>query len=57
MPTVEEYHRKIYTIRGRTYQLDVLETAGMSSNSINQNVTLMTGWKQVVVYYKLSTHI
>jgi len=43
MPTVEDYYRKMYTIRGKTYLLDILETSGMNSNSINQKINLMTG--------------
>ncbi|KAL7888710.1 hypothetical protein AOLI_G00036840 [Acnodon oligacanthus] len=27
-PTIEDFHRKLYSIRGDVYQLDILDTSG-----------------------------
>ncbi|XP_076815498.1 GTP-binding protein Rhes-like [Clavelina lepadiformis] len=50
IPTIEDFHRKIYTIRGNTYLLDILETSGMNINPLTQKITLMTGDVFLIVY-------
>lgn len=50
LPTAEEFHRTKYMIRGRSYQLDILDTSGQTMNPLMQNLTLLTGDLFMVVY-------
>jgi len=43
IPTIEDFHRKMYVIRGQTYQLDILDTAGAVISPLTQRLTLMSG--------------
>lgn len=54
LPTTEEFHRTKYMIRGRSYQLDILDTSGHTMSPIMQNLTLLTGiGPTAVAYYEL----
>lgn len=50
LPTAEEFHRTKYIINGRTYQLDILDTAGHILSPVMQNLTILTGDLFLVVY-------
>lgn len=44
-PTVENFHRKIYKIRGETYRLDILDTSGFHPFPAMRRLSYVTGWK------------
>ncbi|XP_039254720.1 uncharacterized protein LOC120331663 [Styela clava] len=50
LPTAEDFYRTKYIISGRTYQLDILDTAGHVLSPVMHNLTLLTGDLFLVVY-------
>ena len=42
-PTIENFHRKIYNIRGESYRLDLLDTSGNNPFPAMRRLSLMTG--------------
>jgi len=42
-PTIEDFHRKVYRIRGETYRLDILDTSGISPFPAMKRLSLLTG--------------
>lgn len=44
-PTVENFHRKIYKIRGETYRLDILDTSGFHPFPAMRRLSYVTGLK------------
>jgi len=42
-PTIEDFHRKFYRIRGETYRLDILDTSGNDPFPAMRRLSLMTG--------------
>ena len=42
-PTIEDFHRKFYRIRGDTYRLDILDTSGNDPFPAMRRLSLMTG--------------
>ena len=42
-PTIENFHRKIYSIRGESYRLDILDTSGNDPFPAMRRLSLMTG--------------
>lgn len=42
-PTIENFHRKIYRIRGEAYRLDLLDTSGNNPFPAMRRLSLMTG--------------
>jgi len=42
-PTIEDFHRKFYRIRGETYRLDILDTSGNDPFPAMRRISLMTG--------------
>ena len=42
-PTIEDFHRKIYKIRGEAYRLDILDTSGNDPFPAMRRLSLLTG--------------
>lgn len=42
-PTIEDFHRKVYKIRGETYRLDILDTSGNNPFPAMKRLSLLTG--------------
>jgi small GTP-binding protein len=43
IPTIEDFHRKIYKIRGEIYRLDILDTSGNDPFPAMKNLNIMIG--------------
>jgi len=50
-PTIENFHRKIYNIRGESYRLDLLDTSGNNPFPAMRRLSLMTGQWSVILLY------
>ena len=45
-PTIEDFHRKIYKIKGEVYRLDILDTSGNNPFPAMSRLSILTGtWK------------
>jgi hypothetical protein len=42
-PTIEDFHRKIYRIKGEAYRLDILDTSGLQPFPAMRRLSLLTG--------------
>jgi small GTP-binding protein len=42
-PTIEDFHRKIYRIRGEPYRLDILDTSGNHPFPAMRRLSFLTG--------------
>ena len=42
-PTIENFYRKVYRIRGEIYQLDILDTSGNHPFPAMQRLSFITG--------------
>lgn len=42
-PTIEDFHRKLYRIRGEVYQLDILDTSGNHPFPAMRRLSFLTG--------------
>jgi len=42
-PTIEDFHRKVYRIRGEAYRLDILDTSGNNPFPAMKRLSLLTG--------------
>ena len=49
IPTVENFHRKMYKIRGELYQLDILDTSGNNAFPAARRLQFVTGDLFIVV--------
>ncbi|GAB6026118.1 hypothetical protein CHUAL_012319 [Chamberlinius hualienensis] len=49
-PTIEDFHRKLYRIRGQVYQLDILDTSGNHPFPAMRRLSLLTGDLFILVY-------
>lgn len=47
-PTIEDFHRKVYNIRGDMYQLDILDTSGNHPFPAMRRLSILTGGCQGV---------
>ena len=45
-PTIENFYRKVYRIRGEVYQLDILDTSGNHPFPAMQRLSFITGQLQ-----------
>ncbi|KAK6478306.1 GTP-binding protein Rhes-like [Huso huso] len=43
VPTTEDFHRKLYQIKGENYQLDILDASGERSFPAKRRLTILTG--------------
>lgn len=49
-PTIEDFHRKLYSIRGEVYQLDILDTSGNHPFPAMRRLSILTGETRVCVF-------
>lgn len=42
-PTIEDFHRKLYRIRGEVHQLDILDTSGNHPFPAMRRLSFLTG--------------
>lgn len=49
-PTIEDFHRKVYRIRGESYRLDILDTSGNNPFPAMKRLSLLTGDLFILVY-------
>ena len=42
-PTIEDFHRKIYKIKGEIYRLDILDTSGNNPFPAMNRLSILTG--------------
>ncbi|XP_017340680.1 dexamethasone-induced Ras-related protein 1 [Ictalurus punctatus] len=49
-PTIEDFHRKFYSIRGDVYQLDILDTSGNHPFPAMRRLSILTGDVFVLVF-------
>ncbi|CAI9717343.1 GTP-binding protein Rhes-like isoform X1 [Octopus vulgaris] len=49
-PTIEDFHRKIYRIRGAPYRLDILDTSGNHPFPAMRRLSFITGDLFILVY-------
>lgn len=45
-PTIEDFHRKFYSIRGEVYQLDILDTSGNHPFPAMRRLSILTGERE-----------
>jgi small GTP-binding protein len=50
IPTIEDFHRKIYKIRGEIYRLDILDMSGNDPFPAMKNLNIMLGDLFIVVF-------
>ncbi|XP_072528052.1 uncharacterized protein [Salminus brasiliensis] len=48
-PTIEDFHRKLYSIRGDVYQLDILDTSGNHPFPAMRRLSILTDLRDQVV--------
>ncbi|XP_036429227.1 dexamethasone-induced Ras-related protein 1 isoform X2 [Colossoma macropomum] len=48
-PTIEDFHRKLYSIRGDVYQLDILDTSGNHPFPAMRRLSILTEPQHQVV--------
>ncbi|KAJ1174051.1 hypothetical protein NDU88_005875 [Pleurodeles waltl] len=49
-PTIEDFHRKVYHIRGDVYQLDILDTSGNHPFPATRRLSILTGDVFILVF-------
>lgn len=54
-PTIEDFHRKFYSIKGDVYQLDILDTSGNHPFPAMRRLSILTGELSFETTYFYST--
>ncbi|XP_061666545.1 dexamethasone-induced Ras-related protein 1-like [Syngnathoides biaculeatus] len=49
-PTIEDFHRKVYSIKGDVYQLDILDTSGNHPFPAMRRLSILTGDVFILVF-------
>ncbi|KAK6276788.1 hypothetical protein J4Q44_G00392200, partial [Coregonus suidteri] len=49
-PTIEDFHRKLYSIKGDAYQLDILDTSGNHRFPAMRRLSILTGDVFILVF-------
>lgn len=49
-PTIEDFHRKLYSIKGDVYQLDILDTSGNHPFPAMRRLSILTGTQKRVLF-------
>ncbi|CDQ73178.1 dexamethasone-induced Ras-related protein 1 [Oncorhynchus tshawytscha] len=49
-PTIEDFHRKLYSIKGDVYQLDILDTSGNHPFPAMRRLSILTGDVFILVF-------
>jgi GTPase SAR1 family protein len=55
-PTIEDFHRKLYSIKGDVYQLDILDTSGNHPFPAMRRLSILTG-KYLIPSLVIATQI
>lgn len=50
-PTIEDFHRKLYRIRGEVHQLDILDTSGNHPFPAMRRLSFLTGKCFLFLYF------
>lgn len=53
IPTIEDFHRKIYKIRGEIYRLDILDTSGNDPFPAMKKLNIMTGMNKFSEFFQV----
>eukprot|EP00058_Branchiostoma_floridae_P019579 XP_002605069.1 hypothetical protein BRAFLDRAFT_85215 [Branchiostoma floridae] len=53
-PTIEDFHRKMYRIRGEVYRLDILDTSGVHPFPAMRRLSFLTGQMDAIDIIELS---
>lgn len=48
-PTTEDFHRKLFYIRGQAYQIDLLDASGERNFPAKRRLSILTGEKETVM--------
>lgn len=57
-PTIEDFHRKLYSIKGDVYQLDILDTSGNHPFPAMRRLSILTGtWTRDAELSENNTYI
>lgn len=48
-PTTEDFHRKVFYIKGQAYQIDLLEASGERNFPAKRRLSILTGGKETAV--------
>lgn len=50
-PTIEDFHRKLYSIKGDVYQLDILDTSGNHPFPAMRRLSILTGNNHIFMLF------
>ena len=61
-PTIEDFHRKVYRIRGEAYRLDILDTSGNDPFPAMRRLSLLTGeyeefWELLTLHGEINIYL
>ena len=56
-PTIEDFHRKLYSIKGDVYQLDILDTSGNHPFPAMRRLSILTGMLLSASWFCFNRHL